>query len=164
MEIDIGADTYTVYADEDTADTYAAAAYHAEEFRNATLLDRQMALVTATRLLDRQLWRDGYTTFAERAVVQNIIDASIEIAIDIINGSDMQNQSTNATLERSISAGSVSITNFRGVQNYTRFPTIVQELLRDYLTGNGSLFMPKSTGVADETIFPLGLGYSSGGM
>ncbi len=163
-EIDIGAGTFRVYAEEDTADEYALGAQHADVYRALALVDRQRLLVTASRVLDRQIWKTGYQTFEERVVVQNIIDASIELAIDLANGGEFQVNPTTAESVSSMSAGSVSISFRRGIYNYTCFPLIVQELLRDYLGASGGMFTPKSTGVADEATFPIDLGYLPGGM
>jgi hypothetical protein len=112
--------------------------------------------------LDRQTWNDAYNTVALRAVETNIINASIELALAIMDGSEVQNQQTTAERLRTISAGSVSITNFRGIDNPTRFPQIVQELLSGYLGGSGVFFGATATGVAEETIFPIDLGFNGG--
>lgn len=164
LALDAGDTAYAVYADIAAADAYLEAAYHADSWRAADDTVKARLLVTATRLLDRQSWQALYNTFALRLVVPNIVSASIEMALAILDGADTQNLQTGAERVRSISAGSVSITNFRGVDVPTRFPQIVQELLAPYLGGNGTLFVAKATGTDTETIFPIPLGYSVGGM
>jgi hypothetical protein len=163
MEQDLGGEVYTVYADVETADVYTLAAYHGAKWRAAATDTKAQALITATRLLDRQVWITAYNTFALRAVEQNIINASIELGIALLDGSEVQSNATNAERVRSMSAGSVSITNFRAVDAATRFPQIVHELLRGYM-GTSTFYVPKATGVADETSFPIDLGFSVGGL
>lgn len=165
-EVDVGSETYTTYADLDTADVYALAASHATAFRAASTDDRGRFLVTATRILDRQIWKSDYDTFAERAVVQDIIDASIELAIDLANGSKVQTNQTTAGEISSLSAGSVSISYRRTAAGTspTRFPLIVQELLYGYLgdDASGNSLWPKVNGVDEETVFPIDLGVTGG--
>lgn len=137
MEVDIGPDTYFVYADVDEADAYLAAAVHAgTTWTGASVATRSQALVTATRILDRQRWVDAYDTQAEREDVPAIQDACSEMALALLQGSDLQTEQTTGQKLQSISAGSVSLTYFRGADGRPhRFPTIVWELLRDYLGG-----------------------------
>ena len=163
-EVDVGEETYTVYADLDTADVYAGSAIHGDTWRDPETTEdmKGRALVTATRTLDRQSWRPEYSTFELRSVVPNIIVASIELAMALLDGSEVQNQPSGAERVRSISAGSVSITNFRGVDTPMRFPQIVQELLRGYLGEAGAGFVGKATGVDGLTVFPADLGLTGG--
>lgn len=154
---------FTVYANVEDADAYADGASHGDAWRALTDEDTKgRYLITATRILDRQQWRDEYNTFALRVVVPDIVNASIELAMSLLDGSDVQNQQSTAERIRSMSAGSVSITNFRGVDTPTRFPLIVQELLRNYLGGDGSLFVSRATGIDGETTFPVELGINTG--
>lgn len=157
--------TFTVYADIEDADAYADGASHAASWRALTDDDAKARyLITATRILDRQRWKDEYNTVALRAVEQNIIDASIEMAFALLDGSDLQTAQSTAEHIRTLTAGSVSITNFRGVDQPMRFPQIVTELLRGYLGGSSSSFVATVTGEDTETIFPVELGYNLGGL
>lgn len=163
VEIDVGTETFTnCYADQDTATTYATGATHGTTFLALDDDGKGRALVTAGRVLDRQNWADGYTTFEERSVVQNIIDACIELAMALVDGSEVQTKPNTASDIASMSAGSVSMSFRRGIYDATRFPLPVQELLRDYLAGAGAAFTAKSTGVDAETIFPIDLGFNRG--
>lgn len=145
---------FTTYADISDADLYLKGAYHATNWR--ALVDddtKSRALVTATRILDRQRWKDDYDTFAERILVQNIIDASIELANYIVDGVDVQNDQNISQKIQQLKAGSVSITYFRGAEGASlRFPLIIFELLRDYLAGGGATISGIATGVDTETI------------
>lgn len=153
---------FTVYASIDTADTYMDAAIHGDLWRAATDDTKGRALVTSTRLLDRQLWKAAYNTYALRLAVPAIVSASIEIALALIQGSPVQDSSTMIEKVKELAAGSVRIINFRGVEIPVRFPQIVQELLGPYLAGSeGSLF-GKASGVDGLTIFPVDLGFSAG--
>lgn len=138
--VDIGSDTYTSYADLDTADTYLAASVTVAGWADATDDNKGKALVSATRLLNRQIWADGYTTFDERLAVQDIVNACCELAGMFIDGStDPLTSSSTVQTTQSLKAGTVQITYFRIDPNLAaRFPTIIQELVGQYLGGSGN--------------------------
>lgn len=144
----IDSQPFDSYRTVEQADTYLAASIHAGNWTSATEATKEQALVTATRIMDRQRWQDAYDTQTERFAVENILDACCEIALSLVDGSAIQtNQSTAQTLQ-SIKAGSVALTYFRGAEGRAhRFPTIVHELLRDYLAGGAQSVSAKSTGV-----------------
>lgn len=158
--VTIGSATYDVYADVSVADMYLDAAIHAETWWTLDTDTKARALVTATRTLDRQTWLEDYSTQALREDIDNIINASIELALSLAEGSDVQNQQTTAERVKRLQAGSVSIENFRGIDNPTRFPQIVQELLRGYLGSDGSNLVGVAEGTDGETIFPIDLGFT----
>lgn len=164
MLMDVGSEEYTVYADDEIADAYLGASIHAANWSAATLLTKGQALVTATRTLDRQVWRDEYNTFELREAVPAIVAASIEMALALVDGTDVQNADTNTERVRSMSAGSVNISYFFSSVATTRFPRIVQELLLPYIGGSGADFVSKAVGVDTETIFPANLGFNLGGI
>lgn len=165
-DVTIDGEDYVAYAAVEDADVYAGAASHATTWRAETDDDvKGRALVTSTRTLDRQVWKEGYTTFAEREAVPAIINASIELAFAIKDGSEVQSQQTTTERVKSISAGSVSITNFwtGATETAMRFPLIVQELLLPYLGGSAGTFgVAVATGVDGKTIFPVELGSTGG--
>lgn len=169
------------YATVEDADAYMDGAIHGSVWEDEDYTTKYKALVSATRMLDRQLWLGSKTDSAQLnqwprtgtgvdgveddAVPTDITSATIELALAFIGGSDVQNQQSTAERVRSMSAGSVSITNFRGVDTVaSRFPQIVQELVAKYLGGSSSSFAAKATGVDTETIFPVELGFGTGGM
>jgi hypothetical protein len=139
-QVSIGSDDYLSYADLDTADTYLAASVTVAGWADATDDAKGRALVSATRLLDRQTWIEGYTTFDARAAVQAIVDACCELAGLFIDGTtDVLTSSTTEQSTKSLKAGSVAIEYFR--QNpalAARFPTNVQELIGPYLAGSSA--------------------------
>lgn len=140
---------YDAYASVAQADLYLAAAIHAgTTWTGASDNTKGQALVTATRILDRQRWADAYDTQAEREDVAAIQDASVEMALALVDGSDLQTEQQTGQKLQSIRAGSVALSYFRGAEGTpTRFPTIVNELLRDYLAGDTATMVGVATGV-----------------
>jgi hypothetical protein len=168
------------------ADAYLSAAYHADNWRALDDDSKGRALVTATRTLDRQEWlgvktddtyeldwprKDtGVVGVTDDVVPIDITNASIELALSLTQGSDVQNyQSANGNIQ-SLKAGSASITYFRGGGNGgvpTRFPQIVWELVEPYLSGgagaaNTALSASQSTGTDKETVTGRDFGYTQG--
>lgn len=148
---------FAVYADVADADLYLSAALHAANWRAATDETKAMALVTATRILDRQRWKGdktdddqplswprkstGLAGVEDDVIPQAIIDASIEIASALVDGTDIQNEQNTSQKIQSLRAGSVALTFFRGAEGTAnRFPLIVQELLSLYLIGGSGSF------------------------
>jgi hypothetical protein len=140
---------FDAYADVAYADEYLAASLHAgTDWSGATDTTKGQALVTMTRILDRQRWRDAYATQALREGVAAIQDACVEGALALVQGSDLQTAESTAQKLSSIRAGSVALTYFRGAEGRPhRFPTIVYELLRDYVAGASMVVQGVATGV-----------------
>lgn len=155
-----GAD-YDVYAPVADADAYLAAEFSdaATRWRDATLTDadaKARALVSATRLIDRQRWAGtktdtdqalawprtgtGLTDVEDDVIPLDIINASILIAADINNGVNVTGSSSTDDRVRSQSAGSVSISYFRDLDGGTRFPTAIQELLGRFMAGGAGAY------------------------
>lgn len=145
----IGSAQYEAYASLAEADEYLVAALHAgTTWSGASELTQGQALVTATRILDRQRWISDYEEQADREDVQQIIDACIEMALALIEGSDFQSEQNTSQKLQSIRAGSVSMSYFRGADGTPhRFPQIVHELLRDFLTGADAVMGGVATGI-----------------
>jgi hypothetical protein len=136
MDVEIDGTTYPAHADVATASAYLAADVNAQPWRDAEEIDQARALVTATRILDRQPWREGYATDA--AWLAMIPDATAELAAQIIGGYDASNQQTTAQSIRRQKAGSVEIEYFRGAEGQPlRLPLPVWELIRPFLAGGG---------------------------
>lgn len=176
----IGSTSYDSYASVDTADDYLNAASHGATWRALSDNDdKARYLVTATRLLDRQYWKGTKTSSSQAldwprsntgidgvtdsVIPTDIINASIELALALLDGSEVQNEQTTEQKIQNLKAGSVSLTFFRGADGTpTRFPQIVQELLRDYLAGPGANLTSVATGVSGETISNDDYGYTEG--
>lgn len=159
-QVSIGSTDYNVYAAIATADEYleAEVSAAATKWRDATQTDstaKARALVTATRLIDRQNWPGsktdeyqeldwprtgtGITDVEDDVVPQDIIDACILVAADTNNGVDVTGSASTDTRQKRLKAGSVEIEYFRDLSGGTRFPTAIQELLAKYLAGGVSL-------------------------
>lgn len=146
----IGSQVYVVYADIPEADLYLDALATATNWRAADDDTKAMYLVTATRVLDRQRWKGtktaadqdlawprtgtGVTGVVDDEIPDNIITASIEMANMLADGSELQTDQSIAQKIQQLSAGSVSLTFFRGAEGAAlRFPLPIMELIRDYL-------------------------------
>ncbi len=150
----IDSNEYYSYVSVDDADIYFGAASHGGPWRAAETADKEMALVTATRTLDRQKWqgemtnadqgaawpRTGITGVDPAVVPQEVLDATCELALSILNGEAVQtNPNGNVQTIASQSAGSVSISYFRGAEGKPlRFPLIVMELIGKWLGGGSN--------------------------
>lgn len=174
-----------VYAGVDTADEYLDGAFHADNWRALDDDSKGRALITSTRTLDRQIWlgeksnpaqaldwprtNTGVAGVVDDQIPQDIIDASIELALSLTQGSNVQNvQSTDSNIS-SLRAGSAAITYFRGGGNGgqpTRFPQIVWELVRPYVTGAGKgakVAAPATAfGTDKETVTNKDFGFTRG--
>jgi hypothetical protein len=182
-QVDAGGETFLVYADLDTATTYSSGALHATVWAASDDDTRSKALVTATRMLDRQTWKGtradpaqalawprantGVADVVPTVVPGDIVAASIELAFALLEDTTIQSSPNTAEKIHSITAGSVSITNFRTAvnSNPTRFPQIVQELVARYLGSSSGLAIgAKATGTDGESIFPNDFGIAFGAV
>lgn len=173
--ITIGAVSYDAYASNQIADDYMAAQISSAgtAWRAASETDQDRALVSATRLIDRQTWQgtrdDQYFPLAfprsglvdadgaavdAYSVPQRVVDACCELAAALLDGSAVQDQASTESLTQSLSAGSVSISYFRSAeQTAGRFPQPVQELIGLWLTGASILLVGAATGTDEESAF-----------
>lgn len=175
----IDSQPYSVYADVGDADLYLAASSHAANWVSATTLVKQQALITATRILDRQAWKGtktvssqdlewprtgtGVTGVEDSVVPGDIIDASIEMALALVDGSELQTDSNTAQKLQVIRAGSVSLTYFRGAEGSARrFPTIIHELVRKYLSGSTPAVQGVVSGADGVSVTSDDKGFSRG--
>jgi len=175
--------TYNAYASVDTADDYINAAFgdNADSWRALSDDDtKARLLVTATRTLDRQKWKGtktdadqaldwprketGITGVTNNTVPQDIVDASIEMAVALLGGSDLQNVQTTEQKVQSLKAGSVSLTYFRGADGVShRFPQIIHELVAPYLAGaSASLSSSSATGTGGKSVTNDDFGFTEG--
>lgn len=177
--ITIDTTNYTAYASVSDANKYLGGEFSdaAVRWRDATLTDddaKGRALVSATRLLNRQLWpgektdgedqtdawprtSTGISGLDEDTVPQDIIDASVLIAADINNGVNVTGSTTTDDRIRRQQAGSVSIEYFRDNDGGTRFPTAIQELLAPYLAGGSTMVSAVlASGTDAESDFAVG--------
>lgn len=153
--VTLGVAIYDVYASQATADAYLAADVTAASWATATNDQKAQALVSSTRLLNRQTWQGTATdtmawprtgTTDDAQAYADVIEASILIAASLIDGTDVIT-SNGVNLQRRLKAGSVEIENFRQDPfSVSRWPMAVGELVNKWLDGGVS----------------VGLGYASG--
>lgn len=183
--VQISSQTYDTYASVEQAALYLAANFLATAWFDLTEDQQGQLLVTATRLFDRQCWlgektepgpspiqplawprtNTGIEGVEDDVVPNDIVLGSIEMAFAILDGSEAINNSVpNAQKLRSIAAGSVNLSWFRGAEGvvrFDRFPLPVQELIGRYLCGQGigGLF---AFGTDGESVLNDDLGYNEG--
>lgn len=158
--VSIGGNDYEVYGDVAEADVYLAGQIAAVTWQTVATPDmKAVALVSATRLIDRQQWlgqkTDSYQPLdfprtglffpnteppeevPSNTVPTEVVDASFELASALLDGSTVQDVPLTDNLIQSLRAGSVAISYFRSLQGATsRFPLIIQELLGFWLAGS----------------------------
>lgn len=136
--ITIGGNDYFSYSSVADADIYFAASLDAATWSALSTDEKGVFLIQTARLLDRQKWRDGYTTQVLRLATDDIVTASYEIAILLAKGETaVLTSASNFDATKRVKAGSVETENFRNFSEpATRFPTQVHELLADYLLSN----------------------------
>lgn len=163
--VKIGEINFQSYGTLQEADNYLMGATHASSWRDLTSDDdKKRLLVTATRLINRQRFKDAYNTFDLRVEEENIVNACFELAVALQDGSDVQETPNNAPKLSSIRAGSVALTYFMGFQptSPSRFPQIVQELLRDYLNLGMGTLSGVATGTDGESVTENDFGFNRG--
>ena len=180
----INSTPYEAYADVEETDAYHAANFLATTWFAQDDNQKGQLLVTATRLLDRQCWLGDPTGLSgqilawprtgtgiegvdENIVPEDIVNATMELALAIADGSDVINSSQpGAQKLQTIKAGSVSLTYFRGaegpVAQFSRFPLVVQELVRQYLCSSQTLLSVGAFGTDGESVTENDLGYNEG--
>lgn len=138
---------FTVYATEDDADQYALGSMDSAAWDAATSDEKERALISSTRILDRQQWVAGYETFELREQNENIVNASIEMAFYLTAGSDLEtNGNQSIKTVSSLSAGSVSIsyqvssggTIGGSSTGSSRWPLPIEEKLYGLLAGSST--------------------------
>ena len=170
MAIVVGTDTYVSVSD---ANTYFKLAIHSSSWDSASNSTREKALATATRSLDRQLWlgskyeeaptqmlefpRSGLTDkngdpVDETTVPQEVIDATCEYGLALIEDDSIQNQANTGSNIKRLKAGSAEIEYIRGT-NGKRFSTIISELIGLWLSASSQYSGPFVSGADNESGF-----------
>lgn len=137
--VNIGANAYVIYGSQAGAVAHLAGSITSQSAGFiAAVPDKQaQALVSATRVFNRQKWLDAYTTFAAREAVVAIVEASYELASLLLAKPTLFDQKTASSNIESVTAGPVSV-QFFGPQDIGRFAPSVLELIREYLAGYSS--------------------------
>lgn len=181
--VTIGSKTYDSYADLTTADDYLNADQSADAWRAADEDSKGRALITAVRVLNLQTWlgaktypdddlawpRTGVVVNGETVdpdiIPQAIIDASIALANDSMNGVDIANFTSTAATQRRFKAGSVEIENFRMVGGAFAgypLPKTAWLLISPYTGSTGGMVGARSNGTCGRSILDHPFNHNAG--
>ena len=149
---------YEVYGDLPDANAYLQAQITATAWAAASDLTKSQALVSMTRVLDRQKWlgqpTDGYLGMAfprtgifypdnqpvDPGIVPfEVIFATFEGAAQLVAGVSIEDVASTFNYNRLIKAGSVEIEYFRQTGAAPRFPQVIMELIGQWLGGVGQV-------------------------
>lgn len=165
-EVDIGVDTYSAFADLDTADLYIAAdATLAEPWSVLDDDGKGRNIVTATRILIRQPWKEAPSIDDPPAAVR---DATCEFAGAIAAGYDLSTSPAASLQVRRQKAGSVEVEYFRNIDGPgyrpPPLPLAVWELIKPLLKSadsEGGLALSIASGTDGCSLADAGLGYDT---
>jgi hypothetical protein len=159
-EVQIGSETYFVYADVPDADAYmeASVGAAADAWRDADEVSKARALVSGTRAIDAQSWKGEKTvadqegdfprtglTYPDGSAVDpdevppEVVVANIELAAMLNAGESIDPSAARQTTARRLKAGSVEIENFRQFGLLGVFPSSIMRLLGFWLAGTGGI-------------------------
>lgn len=149
------------------ADSYLGLSINGPSWASAA--NKDQALVTATRLIDRQLWVgkptsplqllawprsgvfDHYNEPVDDSVVPKfILDATAELALALVIDPSLLDKLTMDTNIKRLEAGSAKIEFFKG-ELRGRFPAIIEELLGFYLKGATKVFGSLASGTDEAS-------------
>lgn len=181
--VTIGSTTYDVYQDVASADEYFNASSRFDDWDSLTDDEKARALVSSTRLIDRQSWkgekvsdaqalqfpRTGVTNCAGEDVepadtLAKAEEASLLLALDISDGLPVETSGSTENQVQTLKAGSVMITNFRApIGSGERFPQPTMELIGCFFTGAsaGNIGLSLSYGTDGEA-FDSDFGFNGG--
>jgi len=172
--VKIGSNTYEVYADVAAADDYLLADIELGPVWAGQSADqRAAALVSGTRYIDRQKWsgkktldsqplewpRDGANGAENGIVPDDIIEASIVIAAQLIQNPATQSSNSGAG-QKKVKAGSVEGEFFKNFNDdATKFSARVDDLLRPFFGGSFIIEPPVKAGTCKSAFEgdPFGL-------
>lgn len=166
--VTIGATTYTTYSDIADADEYFLASTAFSTWDAFTDDQKSRGLVSATRLLDRQVWSGTLTSISpdtglkwprtsvtdcegnavdEDTIPDEVIEASQLLALYILDGTITTTSNTTQDRTKRLKADTVEIEYFRLEPSVAggRFPTDVLELI--------GCFLSSSTQIAGSTSY-----------
>lgn len=174
-EVQIGDVSYDSYASLPYAQLYLAAQIQATTWAASTEEQQSVALVSMTRVLDRQTWQgepsgpvsgpwhafprsglfysDGTTPVDPEVIPTEMMDACCEGAAILLAGYPFQDEPDTFNFNRIIKAGSVMIERFRQIGPQPRFPQIIQELIGLWLGGSDTPFGALAHGTRRKSIF-----------
>lgn len=170
--VTIGLTDYTTYSDIADADEYFNGSTMSLDWDAFTDEQKARGLVSGTRLLDRQVWqgakedicqgsafpRTGLKSCQGNALEPEdttpfVVEANQLLALDILEGSEIQTSATTEDLTKRLKAGSVEIEFFReNIDTITRFSLDVMELIGCFLAGSVSISGSVATGTDGEAL------------
>lgn len=162
-----------------SATDYFGGKLDADAWTNATTANKQKALISAARYMDRHvLWagtktvssqalefpRNGLTdadgnALANNTIPDDIVEGEFELAIAMLQDSALQSAQSSGSNLRKVQAGSASVEYFRptaGTAYDAPFPVIVWDLVKPYAAGAtalASLSAPTTDGTDEESTF-----------
>lgn len=169
MSLEVGTNCYISRLD---ADTYFGDHIEYDTWNGFANDKKDRCLVTATRMIDRQVWqgekyqdaptqlldfpRSGLTDeegneIDETTVPQFVLDATCELALSLGKDATVQTEQDTGSDIKRMKAGSAELEFFGTRTTGTRFPTIVHELLGRYLESSSALSGPFTSGTDTET-------------
>jgi hypothetical protein len=155
--------TANSYVSVATANTYFNLRLDPDAIWSAATTDlKGQAVITATRMIDRQRWQGTVTTatdplqwprtgvhdkygnaLSSTTLPSDLVLGCYELAYGLLQDSTLQNQAVAGSNTKLLKAGSVEIQYFRStIGQVGKFPQIINELLAQFLAGS------VSTGVA----------------
>lgn len=166
----VGTNTYITLIN---ANTYCSGAIHSAAWDAATDDAKSRALVTATRMFERQEWvgapyadpqtlawpRSGVTdkygtALSASAVPADVISAQVELAMALLENLNVQTASSSSTPNKRVKAGSVEVEFFRTPKNQaTQYPKIVNDLVLPFLSSSASVGGSEANGTDNESSF-----------
>jgi|TARA_Y100000310_G_scaffold160698_2_gene160496 hypothetical protein len=167
---------FEVYGTRASRDAYFKAAVHGAAYVAASTTQRDQAHVSATRMIDRQTYLGDPTSSVQdpsafpRDTTDDLIpdaveEATYELTLALLQDNAAAGNPDSSNNVKKVGAGSATVEFFRPTRSKGRFPTIVQELLRPYLSGalSGTSVLAKTFGSTNTSgVAATGFGLSRG--
>lgn len=152
--VSISGKTFEIYGEKAAAITYLLARLDAAAWTTASGANKDRALVSATRMLDRQNWigqkdvdsqalefprtdlvdKDGNAV--DNVVVPLLVEeANYELALSILKDASTQDRATTGSNVKGVAAGSAKVQFFRPMSG-TKLPTVAHEMVGLWLEGS----------------------------
>jgi len=159
------------YISQTDASKYFAGAIHADAWVNAEGDDKDKALITATRMIDREIWagaktsasqdlafprtgvydRDG-VALADDAIPQDILDATCEIALALLENTGAQTGGGAANV-KSLTTSKTSVEFFQSKSRPGSLPEIAGTLV-DHMRASKGVNVAGAAYGTDEDDYP----------
>lgn len=157
---------YPVYGSQARATEYFVPHIDGEGFLDAEFLEQQKALITAQRLIDRQIYLGTKAVITQSTQFPRNDDTTVPIGIEIaqyemalilLDDPTFFNATSTGSNDRRLKAGSVEIEFFSQTLRSTsiggaaKFPPQILDLLKPYLAASASISAPFVGGLANES-------------